>query len=469
MKVTPPPPQTPSQTPPTSAPSDAPRTAAQTVANVLDSTNLQPGQTAVAQVLQVLANADGESGGSHLLLSVQGQAINVDSNVELQPGQLIKVERAGNQLRLMELISPDTPGSADRIAQALVQRLPFQHRLDSGLRQLLQSLASLTTTAEGEAEAPPSGPGTTPQNPLGAPGKGESESPLAAAIRKLVDQMPTQSKLAQLADQPNGAETIKQLLRNSGAFSEARLASLVGQGRTATLPPDFKLMLTEVMARLAETPPPPDAGGTTAKPGFSQASISDDLVQVPLRFPLLLSPLPRSADTEQSQKTDTGALLKLVAGMLNRIAVTQLHSQSLNTQNSPDNPVQQTWLVEIPWMAGPNDPRTAQLRLERRERDEEEGGREKQRRRMIQWHLNLALELDGLGPVYFEIALREQKLDAHIWATKDHAVRVIRRESDGLRQRFTDLGLQVAHLECHRGQPRQAKTQLAQRLVDIKA
>lgn len=460
MKVTPP------QSPPAPASPDAPRIPAQTVANVLDSANLKPGQTAVAQVLQTLANADGESGGSRLLLAVQGQSITVDANVELQPGQLIKVERAGNQLRLMEIISPETPGNADRIAQALVQRLPFQHRLDSGLRQLLQSLASLTVGAEGEAEVPPS----TPKNSADIPGKDMPRPSLETAIRKLIDQMPTQAKLSQLADQPNGAETIKQLLRNSGAFSEAHLASLIGQGRAATLPPDFKLMLTEIMTRLAETPTPPGEGGVAAKPSFSQASISDDLVQAPLRFPLLLSPLPRDAgNAEQSQKADAGALLKLVAGMLNRIAVTQLHAQSLNTQNAPDNPAQQTWLVEIPWLAGPADPRTAQLRLERRERDEEEGGREKQRRRMIQWHLNLALELDGLGPVYFEVALRESKLDAHIWAEKDHAVRVIRRESDGLRQRFTDLGLQVAHLECHRGQPRQAKTQLAQRLVDIKA
>ncbi|WP_158227249.1 flagellar hook-length control protein FliK [Mangrovitalea sediminis] len=473
MKVTPPPASTPpqetSRTPAQTveaSPESGQQQPAKTAVALLDSSKLQPGQTAVAQVLQTLASADGGSTGSRILLALQGQSVPVESDVSLQPGQWVKVERTGNQLRLMELITPDgqSTSGADRLAQALAQRLPFQQRLDSGLRQLLQTLASLTSDTETKATLAP----TAAMADKASVAPTKAASPLTAALQKLVEQLPTQTKLSQLASQPDAAAQVKQLLRNSGLFSEARLAAALTQGQGAPLPADFKLLLTDVMNRLVDIA---NAGGqkpAAGQAGLAQASVSDDLVQAPLRFPLMLTPLPQAAsNTDQKQQLDTGALLKLVAGMLNRIAVTQLHTQNLNMQSTPDSPAQQTWLIEVPWLAAPTDPRTAQLRLERRER--EEGQKDKPTRRMVQWHLNLALDLDGLGPVYFEIALRQRRLDAHIWAEKDHAVHVIRRESDGLRQRFTELGLDVAQIECHRGQPRQAKTQLAQRLVDIKA
>ena len=429
-------------------------TAGSSLGQLLDGLRLQPGGQALAQVIARLE--DTGNGNSRLLLELAGRQVTVDAEMDLKPGQWIKVERAANQLRLMTTLTTPADSTTQlqgQVAGALAQRLPFQHRLDTGLLQLMRALQA--TGSNGSLT------GTSTQTAAPLPPTAQT------AIGKLLQQLPPQQALAQLGGKSGDAAMVKRLLAGSGLFTEARLAQASQTGGT---PPagDLKLALMELVADLAGSRDPRQL---TALLRDVKPSVSDDLVQAPLQFPGAPAPVNSNhgfIPLADDKPLDTGQMLKLLAGMLNRIAVNQLHSQSLTTQNTPDGPLHHTWLLEIPWLNPQGEPRSAQLRLERHPED---GGNanEKRRQRTIQWRLNLALDLDHLGPVFFEVALHNRKLETSIWAERETTVRLLEQQSDGLRQRLSDLDLEVARLECLRGHPQRRRTQLEQRLVDIRA
>lgn len=464
MKVTPPPSPTPGDAGPPGNRSEA--------SQLLDKLQLELGGSTMARVMAKLESAGNQK--EHLLLELNGQTLKVVSDAKLQPGQQVRIQRAGNQLRLMEVLSPQTPETLplQELTRALAARLPFQHRLDTGLGQLLALLKGATN--QRGATSPPQSAGsrpgpaeltTHPRLPVKA-------APVRDAIEKLAQMLPRAETLARIAEQPHPEQAVKALLRQSGHFSEPQLnarllpealrGALSPESKTA-LPPDFKLALFDVVRALSANQDPA-AIITTLK--AIQPAVSHDLVQAPLQFPFLPAPSHQSVAQHQ-ENLDTGQLLKLLAGMLNRVNVNQLHAQSISQQQGPDAAPAHAWLVEIPWLNPQEQPRTLQLRMERREQDDSSRGR--RRKRVMQWRLNLSLELDGLGPVHFELALQDRRLDTRMWAEKASTLRLLEKESSRLRGRLDRLGLASVSLECRKGQPPQRPTQLEQRLVDIKA
>lgn len=454
MKVTPPP--QPGPTGGNSPPSD--------VAQLLDKMNLSPGSTTMAQVVTKLQSSAGDQPNLWQLV-FNGQKLSVSSDAPLKPGQIIQVLRAGNQLQLMQILNAQPPSAnpVSQLAQALAERLPFQHRLDQGIQQLLRLLATLEQPTQ---PTPLSQTATQSTEQPARQGQIPAENAaLKEAIIKLAKLLPSASQLARLADQPEPAAAVKQMLAQSGHFTEPRLvAKLLQSIPERPILADLKVALFElVSAASGETHP--DRLTTLLK--NLKPSVSQELVQAPLQFPSLMP--THTAPTAQKQDTlDTGQLLKLLAGMLNRINVNQLHAQMINQQASQDGPPPHTLLVEIPWLNPQSEPRSLQLRLERRE-EGRQGDEHKRRKRVMQWRLNLSLDLDGLGPVHFELALQDRKLDTRVWAEQSNTVRLLERETPRLQERLDKLHLASVKIECRRGQPSTPRTQLEQRLVDIKA
>ena len=161
-------------------------------------------------------------------------------------------------------------------------------------------------------------------------------------------------------------------------------------------------------------------------------------------------------------------MLRLLAGMLNRITVNQLHSQVLSTRTTAEAPAPvATLLLELPWVTPQNEPRLAQLRIEHDGEDGENGG--KRAAGATEWRLTLAMDLDDAGPVHFDVALRQQQVSARVWAEKQHTLAQVQQSLPTLRQSLSDLGLEVTDLECRRGNPKGATTRLEHRLVDTRA
>lgn len=403
---------------------------------------LSNNETALARVAEVLQQ---KGGGHELILELRGQSLAVSAGTkppELSVGDLIKVMRAGNELQLMGKLAPSQDAS---IARALAQRLPWQQNLQAGLSQLLQSM---TTGLKPEPK-----PGQLPSQ--------NQPQPLPSGVREnlqglLNNLMKSDGLLPGTGKADGAAQQVKQWLSESGLFAESRLLQS-GQS-TATLP-DLKLSLARIASALL-------AAQGQGPEQFNRLTplSSHDLVQAPLQFPQLTSAQAQS----NSEPASVGQTLRLLAGMLNRITVNQLHSQVLTARAGaePGTPIN-TLLVELPWINPQQEPRLAQLRLEQYRQDESTG--RPTRSAMSEWRLSLSMDLDEAGPLHFDVSFRYPSVSAQVWAEKQTTLRQVHQELPLLRKSLTDLGLEVKDLDCRRGSPQQVQTRLEHRLVDTKA
>ncbi len=402
----------------------------------------------LARVTEVIQRRDG---GAELLLDIRGKPLQVQASIgetKLQAGDWIKVLRAGNELQLMGKLAAAPEVS---LAQALVQRLPWQQSLDSGLARLMAGLQQ----------------GVKADTPLGQlPSQavsGAAAQPLPQAARQALEQLfarlPASNQLAPGAGQQTAAvQQVQQWLSESGLFAEARLAATP----SATLP-DLKLAIGRVItALLAQQGHGPEQ--------FNRLTplASPALIQAPLQFPGAFAMAQASTGSSaREEPPNVGQLLRILAGMLNRITVNQLHTQVLNARGSTDaGAPTNTLLLELPWMNPQQQPKLAQLRIEQHPGKD---GRGPSRTSVGEWRLVLAMDLDQAGPLQFEVSLRQQAVSALVWAEKLATLRQVHQQLPLLRSSLTELGLEVADLECRQGNPGPVATKLQHRLVDTKA
>ncbi|MDO6440786.1 MULTISPECIES: flagellar hook-length control protein FliK [unclassified Marinobacter] len=411
----------------------------------LDQLQLANRETILARVAEVI-NRQG-SGNADLLLDVRGKSLQVSAAIgatELTPGDWVKVMRAGNELQLMGKLAA-APEAI--ITRALAQRMPWQQSLDSGLAKLM--------TALNRGVIPELTPGQLP----GA----RSPQPLPEAARQaaetLLARLPASNTLAPGAGtQNNSVQQIRQWVAESGLFAESRLT----QAPSPALP-DLKLAIGRMItALLAE-----QTGDATTTFNRLSPLASPGLVQAPLQFPQVpASPAPAN----NSEPTSVGQTLRMLAGMLNRITVNQLHSQILTARGGADAPAPtSTMLMDLPWVTPQNEPRLAQLRIEQHKDESPSKDRGLKRAAISEWRLNLAIDLERAGALNFEVSLRQQDISARVWAEKQDTLRQVNEELPLLRQSLTELGLEVTDLECRRGSPSYPATKLEHRLVDTRA
>lgn len=83
------------------------------------------------------------------------------------------------------------------------------------------------------------------------------------------------------------------------------------------------------------------------------------------------------------------------------------------------------------------------------------------------WRLDLAFDLDALGPLQVQAQLAHGSLSSQLWAQRPETALLIENQLDNLRHRLQASGLNVADLQCHQGTaPQGARTRLEQRWVD---
>lgn len=421
---------------------------ARTAAQLLDGLELGNRQAVIARVAQVLQGAGEQP--PQAILDLRGRSLLVDLPAvepRIQNGELLRVMRAGQELQLLEKLAAP---AETRLAQALARHLPGQHRLDSGLNQLISSLATGVRPTPGSAALP----GTAEPLPAAA----------REAIQGLLRQLPTGTGFTRPgtgAGPATSSNPVRQWIAGSGLFTEAHLS----QQREPAVT-DLKLALGRIITSLLQ------------HQGLDQAQFSrytplpsQDLMAAPLQFPVTAVTSGNAGPAPEPMAT--GQMLRLLAGMLNRITVNQLHSQLLSTRaaggGEAPTGATSTWLVDLPWLSPQGDARIAQLRLEQHDAGDDAGGNQPRRQGVSEWRFSLALDLDTAGPVFFEVALREAAVSARVWAERQGTLQQVRRQLDGLRDRLTELGLEVTGLECRRGSPQGATTRLEHQLIDIRA
>lgn len=296
---------------------------------------------------------------------------------------------------------------------------------------------------------------------------------------------PAVGKQAQalLASLPSPADltdprAVAQAFQASGLFMETRL--LAGSLAAEQPAPDLKSALLRLVAQLL--PNVPD--GASINPA-TLAVIAQNLARAQqsnrLRNALGLLgqvsakpeagsdfPLPARNAEGQEGENDLHALLRLASAAISRLQTHQLTSLE-HSGVQADGKILNTWQLEIPmrYLDG-LIPLQVRVQSEAREGEEEETdaeGRPRPKRKL--WRLELAFDLDPLGPLQVQVELLENQLTSQLWAENPRTAALIEQQLGYLRQRLSDAGLEVGELNCHTGKPaRGPRTQLDQRWVD---
>ncbi|WP_085694610.1 MULTISPECIES: flagellar hook-length control protein FliK [unclassified Pseudomonas] len=383
-----------------------------------------PGQPTVYRSLVTLLNT-----------ALRGSTLTLDSPQPLRIGTLLSALVQDTQtLKFLPLSSRQEQLA---VSQQLASQQSRQGSLD-GLLKLLQNLPPATD---------------------------QTSADLRAAVGKLLAGLPD----AQQLSTPRG---LAQALANSGAFLEAKLLT----GQNPTLAPDLKGDLLKLIAQL--TPGLPSstsfnaiiAANTLAQalPSFVRNALGTlgqvSAKPVPGGFPLperLLQSLEGEGDLEQ--------LLRLAAAAVSRLQSHQLSSLE-QTGLTDDGRLLSTWQLEIP-MRNLQDIVPLQVKFQREEAPEKEQPEERREndreRKQPLWRVDLAFDLEPLGPLQVQAQLTGGSLSSQLWAERPYTAELIESQLHALRQRLLDAGLNVGDLDCHLGTPPQGnQTRLEHRWVD---
>ncbi|MBD9425767.1 flagellar hook-length control protein FliK [Pseudomonas sp. PDM15] len=281
---------------------------------------------------------------------------------------------------------------------------------------------------------------------------------LRTSIDKLLGMLPDGKQLG-------SAEGLAKAMEQSGVFLEAKLLS----GQTQNLPQDLKASLLRLVSQLLPTlpgggPMPSASAGSAlaqAMPAFVRNALGA-LGQAGLRQQAMSFPLPSRLLQSMDEEADLEALLKLAAAAVSRLQTHQLSSLA-QSQVTPEGNLLTTWQLELP-MRNQHDVVPLQVKLQR----EEPGntGSKKEQKETL-WRIDLAFDLDPLGPLQVQAQLLRGSLSSQLWAERADTAQLIDQELDNLRQRLLGAGLEVGELSCRQGMPPQGpKTNLEQRWVD---
>lgn len=378
--------------------------AAERPAAPLTRLDLQPGSLLQARVLsstpagslqQIVAQLP--DGRQLLLESARSQPV----------GSLINARVLDD--RSLQVISPDA-----RVQHLdLLQQLAGQFSRQSPLSALFTALRSL--------QGQPLPPG------------------LQQNLERLLGSQPTASQLSD-------PRQLAAILRNAGIGLEGRLLA----GQADSLGSDLKANLLRLLGQLnafnpASTLHTPAGNVLLATLPSLARQVLGALGQRPERQPGLSFPLP-SQRLDGLENPSLQTLLKLAAGAVARVQSHQLASL-VQSQASADTQPATVLQMEIPVR---DLPTPVQLRL----RSEDNGaGKRPGSQRQRQWKIDLAFDMEPLGPLHIRATLQHTKIDGQLWAERPATAELIQRELGELRRTLSEAGLEIGEFDCHRGAP----------------
>lgn len=367
---------------------------------------LRPGQTLQAQVL-----ASPRADLARLL--IDDLVITARTGRPLAPGQALTltVLKGGPTPELRVQLPPQPPGSQDVLRLALPRQLPLRETL-SGLAQLAGRAMPLLN------------------------------NPAREALRGLLDRS---LPLRQVSP-----DTLRQAVRDSGIFTEARMAR--GQPPPAT---DRKTLLLQLASALPARPPAVDNPAPLA--ALSRANLAsagappDPLTRAGLlagsllRGGSLFEATPRGpagpVPAQSPEQVLIDRLWRLVDASLARIHTHQAASLPADDKAAP------VWQLDIP-LAMPGGPTQAlELRIRQEPEDEQQdaGG--------AGWLVTIGFMFPLLGPVKAGVRLAGGRISSTFWCEQPAAARLFDRHLPQLRSALEAAGLEVGHLAASQGTP----------------
>ncbi|KTC64203.1 flagellar hook-length control protein FliK, partial [Pseudomonas fluorescens ABAC62] len=266
------------------------------------------------------------------------------------------------------------------------------------------------------------------------PRSDSTSADLRAAADRLLAALPD---LAQVSN----PKVLAQVIQNSGAFLEAKLLA----GQNPQVPPlDMKGALLRLIADLVPALPAGTnlsailAANTLAQvmPSFVRSPLGT-LGQVGARQAPAGFPLPERLVAKLEGEGDLENLLRLAAGAISRLQSHQLSSLE-QTGTTADGRLQTTWQLEIP-MRTLQDIVPLQVKFQREEpvqdKDQPERKDRKDPKQML-WRVELAFDMEPLGPLQVQAQLSQGKLSSQLWATRPFTASLIESHLGNLRERL---------------------------------
>lgn len=385
---------------------------------------------------------------------LQGKVESIQTTAQLKTGQavnqviltLLNTPLAGKQLTLETplQLSPGSLLSAQVQGSQALSFLPLGSRLDQlEINHQLSGQSSRQGSLEGLFGLMSSlrNGGSLPEG-------------LRGAVERLFAAMPEATQLST-------SKGLAQAISDSGSLLEAKLLA----GQTSALATDLKANLLRLVGQLLPNLP---GALPTASAAANTAALALPVLlrealghqrQQPSSFPLparLLSTLEGEADLE--------TLLKLAAAAISRLQTHQLSSLA-QTQTTADGTLLTTWQLEIP-MRDQQQMVALQLKIQSEEQPEKPEKRRQEQGETL-WRVDLAFDLDPLGPLQVQAQLLRGSLSTQFWAERSATAALINHELTHLRERLQASGLEVGELACRQGMPvRGPRTGLDQRWVD---
>ena len=246
-------------------------------------------------------------------------------------------------------------------------------------------------------------------------------------------------------------------------------------GQNPTLAPDMKGDLLKLIAQAAQGLPANTSLGAIiaantlaqAMPSFVRNALGM-LGQVSAKPSPTSFPIPERLLQSAEGEGDLEHLLRLAAAAVSRLQSHQLSSLE-QTGVTSDGRLMSTWQLEIP-MRNMQDIVPLQVKFQREEAPEKEQPQERRDEREPKqqlWRVDLAFDMEPLGPLQVQAQLIAGSLSSQLWAERPYTASLIENNLVALRQRLLDSGLNVGDLDCHHGKPPQGpQTRLEQRWVD---
>lgn len=404
----------------------------------LDTAQLPVGTLLQGKVLtnQALSQAPGQppvyrSMVSLLNTALSGSTLTLDSTQPLRIGTLLSaLVQDADTLNFV-------PMSSRSEQLAIAQQLQTQQSRQGSLEGLLKTLQNLPADSQ--------------------------TASVRAAVETLLAGLPGARHLS-------NPKVLAQALANSGVFLESKLLA----GPAEAPANDTKGNLLRLIAQLAP--------GLPANTSFNAAIAANTMAQALPSFVRnalgMLGqvsakptpggfPLPSRLLQSLDQEGDLEHLLRLAAAAVSRLQSHQLASLEQSGMTE-DGRLQTTWQLEIP-MRHAHDIVPLQVKLQREDpppREQQEKPAEQSVKQPL-WRLDLAFDLEPLGPLQVQAQLLHGSLSGQLWAERPYTASLIENNLDSLRAQLHDCGLNVSGLDCHLGKPPQGpQTRLEQRWVD---
>jgi hypothetical protein len=359
--------------------------------------------------------------------------------------------RANTPVQLIKFVELAVANRAEAILTAPTPRIVLLQNLISAitnqgaLGNILGDIQALLTPPSPEATAQANEAGLVPlqQRPL--------PSSFFNAIGALVGQQLN-------GEAPVLAEDIRQALKQSGLFFEAKLA----QGQIPVPNSDMKAALLELkditqkmqfLALLEETADMP----APKKPHSNQLqdSINEQAPPPPRR-----DSMPQSQRTHESKLNahlTTADAVKIIEEhvdqALERIKLMQFASMPPSPINpssvDPTNIKNQVWAFELP-VRLPNETTVAGFKIEQ---DHSGSGEYKAKI----WRVNFAIDTQELGGVHGKIAIQGKNLSITLFAERADTSEAFRSHISDLREALTDSNFEITDLSVLTGKPTQPR------------